>query len=149
MFRLSFLILPVLCLGCFKRAPSSYELDKRAGQPLPPAEPQYETKKSLRKQRFEEPLRTTSTIAPAARMPARTAPVIRRVWVADQTLPDGSWLQGTWWYVEVEPSHWLHEVDPGAAPFVEPAPPLTRKQQRQQRKDEKRRHREQAAGEAR
>ena len=58
--------------------------------------------------------------APAPLMPARTAPVIRRVWVADQTLPDGSWLQGTWWFMEVEPSHWLYEIDPGAAPFAEP-----------------------------
>jgi hypothetical protein len=146
MYRLSWLILPLICMGCFKRAPSSYELDKRAGQPLPPAEPAYETSKSLKKQRFEEPLRTTSTIAPAVRMPARTAPVIRKVWVADQTLPDGSWLQGTWWYVEVEPSHWLHEIDPGSAPFALPAEPLTRKQQRQQRKAQKKLQKQERKG---
>ncbi len=52
-------------------------------------------------------------------MPARTAPVVRKVWVADQKLEDGSWVQGTWMFVEVAPARWLYEVDPGAAPFVE------------------------------
>lgn len=110
----------LLLSACLRRAPTSYELDKRSGQALPPAEPQYETKKTLKKAAFTEPLRTNSTLAPAPMMPARTAPVVRRVWVTDQTLPDGSWLQGTWWFVEVQPSRWLHEVDPGAAPFVLP-----------------------------
>lgn len=108
--------------GCLVRAPTSYELDKRAGNGIPPADPAYEHPRRYRRKgvSFEEPLRSTSGIAPAPLMPARTAPVIRRVWVADQTLPDGSWLQGTWWFMEVEPSNWLHEIDPGAAPFAEP-----------------------------
>ena len=108
--------------GCLVRAPTSYELDKRAGNGLPPADPAYEHPRRYKRkgQSFEEPLRATSGIAPAPLLPARTAPVIRRVWVADQTLPDGSWLQGTWWYLEAEPSRWLHEIDPGAAPFAEP-----------------------------
>lgn len=116
----SLLVLVLLVPGCLRRAPTSYELDKRAGHPLPPTEPAYETKKSLRKASFTEPLHTTSNIARAPQMPARSAPVVRRVWVVDQTLPDGSWLQGTWWFVEVQPSRWLHEIDPGAAPFVLP-----------------------------
>lgn len=108
--------------GCLRRAPTTFELDKRAGNPVPPAAPEYEQPRRKRGRQFDEPMRTTSTISPAPVLPARTAPVIRRVWVADQALPDGSWLQGTWWYIEVEPSRWLYEVDPGSAPFAEPPP---------------------------
>ncbi len=67
---------------------------------------------------FDEHLHTTSAITPEPMMPARVAPVVRRIWVSDQHLPDGSWLQGTWLFIEVEPSRWLDEVDPGGAPFV-------------------------------
>lgn len=125
---LGLLVMGVVCgvgTGCAKRAPTSYELDKRSGGGIPPADPEYEHPKRYARRRarsFEEPLRSTSAVTPASRMPPRTAPVVRQVWVADQNLPDGSWLQGTWWFVEVSPSQWLHEVDPGAALFMEPVP---------------------------
>lgn len=116
------LLMAVSMGGCLVRAPTTYELDQRAGNGIPPANPVYEHPKRHKKGvPFEEPLHTTSGVAPTPLMPARSAPVIRRVWVADQTLPDGSWLQGTWWYLEAEPSRWLHEIDPGSAPFAEPA----------------------------
>lgn len=113
----------LLCSSCLKRAPTSYELDKRAGMGTPPAEPVHERggkKAQRRSAAFEEPLQTSSTIAPASRMPARIEPVIRKVWVSDQQLPDGSWLQGTWLFMEVQPARWLFEVDPGGGVFVEP-----------------------------
>jgi hypothetical protein len=118
--------------GCVKRAPTSYELDKRSGLGTPPPDPSYEhpkryQRRAARKARrhgegAEPSMRSTSLVAPTPRMPARTTPVVRRIWVADQNLSDGSWLQGTWWVVEVEPSRWLHEVDPGGAWFAEPVP---------------------------
>jgi hypothetical protein len=117
-------------VGCVRRAPTSYELDKRAGLGTPPPEVAYEhpkrharkaDRKAGRHGGVAEPsLRSTSLVPSTPRMPARTNPVLRRVWVADQTLSDGSWLQGTWWVLEVEPSRWLHEVDPGGAEFSGP-----------------------------
>jgi len=116
--------------GCVRRAPTSYELDKRSGLGTPPPDAAYEhprryqrraARKAGRHGGGAEPsMRSTSLVAPTPRMPARTTPVVRRVWVADQNLGDGSWLQGTWWVVEIEPSKWLHEVDPGGAWFAAP-----------------------------
>ena len=49
---------------------------------------------------------------------ARVAPVIRKAWISDVLLEDGTWIQGTWMYLEVEPGRWLAEIDPGGASFV-------------------------------
>lgn len=113
--------------GCAKHAPTSYELDVRAGRPVPP---QDWRDKHYRGRRSQKPPRgqagamqswsSNSTLAPATSMPARVDPVVKRVWVADRLLPDGSWLQGTWMYVEVEPARWLYEVDPFSSPFAQP-----------------------------
>lgn len=116
----SCLLVALLCAGCMKRAPTNYELDRRAGMGTPPAEAQYERGPGKRPAPFDEPLQSTSVLAPAARMPARIEPVIRRVWVSDQQLPDGTWLQGTWLFMEVQPARWLFEVDPGGGVFAAP-----------------------------
>lgn len=111
----------LLTTGCRKHAPTSYELDQRAGHGVPPTrwkDRHWRGKKPPRGAAWQERLSTTSALAPNTSMPARTAPVVRRVWVADQQLEDGSWVQGTWMYVEVEPARWLYEVDPTAAPFA-------------------------------
>tara|TARA_B100001245_G_C22599106_1_gene296857 strand:+ start:40 stop:477 length:438 start_codon:yes stop_codon:yes gene_type:complete len=107
--------------GCRKHAPTSYELDQRAGHGVPPMrwkDRHWRGKKRPRGAAWQERLSTTSALAPQTSMPARTAPVVRKVWVADQQLEDGSWVQGTWMYVEVEPARWLYEVDPTSAPFA-------------------------------
>ena len=106
--------------GCLRRAPTHFELDRRAGHAVPPAPAQH-TPRQGPGDGFEEPLWAASVVAPSPEMPARIAPVIRRVWVHDQLLPDGSWLQGTWLFVEVEPARWLLDADPGAAPIVTPS----------------------------
>lgn len=114
--------------GCRKHAPTSYELDARAGHGVPPGDWKDRHWRGARSQKpprgaaWSERLSTTSALAPEPWMPARVEPVIRKVWVADQQLEDGSWVQGTWMFVEVEPARWLYEVDPGAAPFAVPAP---------------------------
>lgn len=103
-------LLAVSLASCLRRAPTNFELDRRAGMPVPAAAGTT----------FEEPVWASSTVAPEAEMPARTPPKIIRVWVADQILEDGSWLQGTWLFLEAEPPRWLPEVDPGSAPLLSP-----------------------------
>lgn len=97
--------------GCITRAPTTYELDRRAGF-TPPGEPVLAD--DLAK------MRTNSNIPRAPMIPVRIPPVIEKVWVADSTLADGAKMQGTWMFLEVEPGRWLDEVDPGAAPLVIP-----------------------------
>ena len=101
-------------IGCMTRAPTTYELDRRAGT-LPPT---VEVSTSDLSQ-----VRTNSKIAAAPMMPMKVPPLIEKVWVADVTLADGAKLQGTWLFLEVEPGRWLDEVDPGAAPLVLPSSP--------------------------
>lgn len=117
------LSLVCLLVGCAHRAPTDYPMDRRSGFGVPPAEAEYISKKRHRKaQRHAVPLlQTTSVVAPRPQMPARSAPVVRRVWMTDRILEDGSWLAGTWVWVELEPARWLPEVDPGGGVFVRPA----------------------------
>lgn len=113
-------------VGCAKRAPTSYELDARAGHPVPPEDWKDKHWRGRRPPvghvAVQHELSTTSTLAPATEMPARIEPVVKKIWIADRLLDDGSWLQGTWMYVEVEPAKWLYEVDPYSSPFASPAP---------------------------
>lgn len=117
-------MLVALSVGCAKHAPTSYELSVRGGQPVPPADwkdSHWRKGRPPRGAGWSELITTNSTLAPAPLMPARVEPVVKRVWVADRLMSDGSWLQGTWLFIEVEPARWLYEVDPGAAPFAEPS----------------------------
>lgn len=124
-------LLPALLMvsvsGCMKRAPTTYELSRRAGQPYPPAEPDFVDPKGKKKKgaTFDAPVWANSNLAPSQHMPARSAPQIARVYMHDHQLPnkDGTntaWLQGTWIFMEVRPAQWLPEVDPGAASLVVP-----------------------------
>ena len=99
----------VLFSGCITRAPTTYELDRRAGFNAP-GEPVLPDDLSK--------MRTNSNIPRAALMPVRMPPLVEKIWVADTTLADGAKLQGTWLFLEVEPGRWLDEVDPGAAPLT-------------------------------
>ena len=44
-----------------------------------------------------------------ASLPIREQPVVAKVWVRDQILDGGHWMQGTWIFVEVESSRWSGE----------------------------------------
>lgn len=103
--------------GCLRRAPTTFELDRRAGHAPPSLDPGHRTGG---RDPVPVPLQSTSTLAAAPHMPARIEPVVQRVWVADQLLEDGSWLQGTWMFVETAPARWLVEVDPGGGTFAAP-----------------------------
>jgi hypothetical protein len=93
------------------RAPTTYELDRRAGM-LPPAGEGVVQDLSL--------IKTNSKIASVPTMPMKIPALIEKVWLSDVTLTDGVKMQGTWLFLEVEPGKWLDEVDPGAAPLVFP-----------------------------
>lgn len=99
-----------LTTGCLTRAPTSHELDKRAGL-RPPNE-------SAVKEVLSD-IDTNSSLKKSSYMPARVGPVIQKVWVTDQHLPDGSLLQGTWLFLEVEPGKWYDEIDQDHAEFID------------------------------
>lgn len=104
MRKIFLLSIPCIAMftGCLSRAPTTYELDKRAGM-LPPTENAIKTALSN--------LDSNSSLKRSTYMPARVGPVIQKVWITDQHLPDGSLLQGTWLFLEVEPGKWYDEVD--------------------------------------
>ncbi len=103
----------VLALFLFARCASmpdgTYELDRRSGM-TPPGAGSPEL--------VVDSMRTERTLGRAASMPARVEPLIEKVWVYDQILEGGHWLQGTWMFVEIEKSKWLPEVDTGYAPLI-------------------------------
>jgi hypothetical protein len=103
-------LLCVLATGCMHRAPTTYELDRRAGFTPPP---QAAAKDDLDK------LRTSSVVPRSPRVPVKVPPLIEKVWVSDQVLADGAVLQGTWLYLEIVGGRWLNEVDPGGAPLID------------------------------
>lgn len=84
----------MLFSGCITRAPSDYELDRRAG--LTPSVELPIDEKELAK----------ITVANSSSTPVRTAPWIEKIWVYDQSLGKDYWLKGTYIYMEVEPTTW-------------------------------------------
>ena len=96
--------------GCvITRAPTTYELDRRAGM-LPPNQTQVND--DLTK------MQTNSNIARNTHMPERLPPLVEKIWVTSQILPDGSKLDGTWMWIEVDQARWLDEKDPGSASLL-------------------------------
>ena len=92
--------------GCATRAPSDYELDRRAGL-LPTAEVE-------RLKREANDVRQVAGASKVVREPPRSKPRLERIWVYDQELDGGYWLQGTYVFLEVEPGRWLEgETAPG------------------------------------
>ena len=90
-----------LTSGCATRAPTDYELDRRAGL-VPTVEVE-------RLSREADLLRHVEGSPKPALEPPRTKPRLERVWVYDQELDGGYWLQGTYLYLEVEPGRWQEE----------------------------------------
>lgn len=94
-------------LGCLVRAPTTHELDRRAGL------------LSDGRAAAMVQVRTSSTVARAAQVPVRLPPLVEKVWVSDLPLGPDARLQGTWLYLEVDRGRWLDEVDPGGAPLLD------------------------------
>jgi hypothetical protein len=93
--------------GCMVRAPTSFELDRRAGL--------------LAERRTDalSQVHTSSAVPRAPMEPVKIPPLIEKVWVSDVPLGPDARLQGTWMYLEVERGRWLDEVDPGGAPLLD------------------------------
>ena len=89
--------------GCVSRAPTKCELDKRSGM-YPSSFCDGEAAKQGS---------TTQAITSARSnvdLPVREGPVVAKVWVSDQVLDGGHWLQGSWLLVEVDSAKWSGEV---------------------------------------
>jgi len=93
----TFFGLGILSTGCMTRAPTSYELDRRAGL-LPPNESGIENDLPQ--------IKTNSNSEKKTQMPERLPPVVEKVWITPQILPDGSKLDGTWMWIEVDHGRW-------------------------------------------
>lgn len=101
--------------ACQTTAPSHYELNRRSGLSISVDDP-----KSQKDSTGEvSQIRAGRLPSKDAFAPARTAPVIEKVWVYDQIINDGQWLQGTWIFLEVEKAKWLPEIDIGQGSFLE------------------------------
>lgn len=95
-------------LGCATRAPTKFELDRRAGL-MPESEA---SQKAL-----ESPLLTAlATVKKIPHSPHRVGPRIEKIWVYDQELGSSAWMQGTFVFLEVEPGRWATEEPGEVAP---------------------------------
>lgn len=98
-----------LFAGCITRAPTTYELDRRAGFTTPgePTIPDELTK-----------MRANANINKNPIVPARVPSLVEKIWINDQILADGAKMQGTWLFLEVEPGRWVDDVDSSAPSLI-------------------------------
>jgi hypothetical protein len=97
-----FLLTPVIAVGCVSRAPTDCELDKRSG-----LYPSSFCEGKADKGAVEPVQGATAASVKPNEIPVRSEPLVKRVWIHDQILEGGHWMQGTWAYIEVEPSKWV------------------------------------------
>lgn len=95
--------------GCVTKFPSNYELDRRSGSTPAGGTPGLE---SLSNYSLRDAPMTPEY------MPVRSQPVVTKVWVYDRRLGP-NWLQGTWMFIEVQPSQWVTELEPRSNNFVQ------------------------------
>jgi hypothetical protein len=93
--------------ACVSRAPTDCELDKRAGQ-YPSS---FCDEKDAKKDTPAPSVSGSRSLNPSRKpsIPIREEAQIARVWVADQKIDGGHWMQGTWIFVELEGSRWSGE----------------------------------------
>ena len=102
------IILNAICLsaiGCATRAPTKFELDRRAGL-VPEAENVTNVKEAHN-------LRAQPSTNKVPGSPHRIGPRIEKIWVYDQELTPSAWMQGTYVFLEVEPGQWLNPDNVG------------------------------------
>jgi hypothetical protein len=92
-------------VSCVSRAPSEYELDRRAGL-MPSLEVEKAKSGALE-------INQMSFTGKSPTKPVRAAPWFERVWVYDQELDGGYWMQGTYVFLEVEPGRWVKPEEGG------------------------------------
>ncbi len=93
--------------ACVSRAPTDCELDKRSGQ-YPSS---FCDEKDAKKDSPAPEVSGSRSLNPSRKpsIPIREEAQIARVWVADQKIDGGHWMQGTWIFVELEGSRWSGE----------------------------------------
>ena len=111
---IAIVILSALC-ACQTTAPSNYELNRRSGLGV---SLDRENKEEARRGELSK-VRTGRLPSKEAVMPARVAPVIEKIWMYDQIVNEGEWMQGTWIFIEVEKAKWLPELDSGYGSFID------------------------------
>ncbi len=94
-------VLALTSISCATRAPSTFELDRKAG--LTPSldtegakKEAKELKKTDEKKAKEKP-----------EQPWRTHPRIEKIWVYGQELSPSVYMQGTHVFLEVNPGEWI------------------------------------------
>jgi hypothetical protein len=97
-----FLLMCSVIGGCVSRAPTDCELDKRSG-----LYPSSFCEGTADKSAVEPTQGATAANVKPNEIPVRSEPLVKRVWIHDQILEGGHWMQGTWAYIEVEPSKWV------------------------------------------
>lgn len=115
---LRFVMLFGLCgllSACVSRAPTDCELDRRSG--LYPSS-YCDTEAAKKAQPAALAAAATSLGTRPAPVPVREQPTVARVWIHDQLLEGGTLMEGTWAFIEVEPSRWARE---GQGPLFVPS----------------------------
>ena len=93
-------------VGCVSRAPTECELDKRSG-----LYPSSDCGSAVLSVSLDSQPKTQSAPAlQAGQIPVRSQPVVKKIWVSPQIIEGGHWMDGTWLYLETEPSQWLGSV---------------------------------------
>lgn len=105
-----FFFYSILTAACASRAPTECELDKRSG-----LYPSSFCEDNGRAGPVEPLQGSKSKAIVPSEVPVRSEPLVKKVWIHDQILEGGHWMQGTWAFIEVEPSKW---VGSGPAPGV-------------------------------
>jgi hypothetical protein len=101
--------------GCVSRAPTECELDRRSGL-YPSSYCDSEAAKKAPPAALAAAATSPST--KPAPVPVREQPTVARVWIHDQLLEGGILMEGTWAFIEVEPSRWARE---GQGPLFVPS----------------------------
>ena len=94
-------IISLSTVSCMTRAPCDYQLDRQAGR-LP------------EKENSEGGLFDVFHIRGMlkdSKSPIRIPPTVEKVWIYDQENDDGSFLQGTYLYFQLDNGHWLNMGD--------------------------------------
>lgn len=103
-FILSCIFISSLCASCITRAPSNYELDRRAGRV--PGNLSVSVHKQFANEIHEIKGQETQSIEPK-----RVEPRIEKVWIYNQELNDGAYLQGTFVFMQIDNGYWLNPAD--------------------------------------
>lgn len=94
----------ISCNSCITRAPSNYELDRRAGHS--PKNLSISAYKRVAKEIHGIKGQDTKFIAPK-----RVEPRVEKVWIYNQALNDGTYLQGTFVFMQIDDGYWLNPAD--------------------------------------